>query len=134
MSNLLLRWVILAVSVLLASFVVQMFHLQFEVDVSSAGQVAKLFLGVALWAFLNAKLGNLLRLLTIPLNCLTFGLVSLVINALMFWLVASQNFGFTIRGEWASQFMAALIATILISAISGILESLTGGKKKAKEE
>src|SRR5690349_15591088 len=126
MPRLLLRWILLAISVVLASYLTQMLGLQFRADVSSAGQVGKLFIGVALWALLNATLGNILRLLTIPLNCLTFGLVSLVINACMLWIVASQNFGFTIEGEWASQFMAAVIGSILISAISGLLESFLG--------
>jgi putative membrane protein len=133
MGNLLLRWILLSLSVVMASYLTQLLGLQFEVDVSSAGQVLKLFVGVAFWAFLNATLGNILRLMTVPLNCLTFGLVSLVINACMLWIVASQNFGFTIKGEWASQFMAALIACVLISAISSLLESATGGKKKDEE-
>lgn len=134
MSNLLLRWILLALSVVVASYLTQLLKLNFSVDVSSAAQVGKLFVGVAIWAFLNATLGNVLRLLTVPLNCLTFGLVSLVINGLMLWIVASQNFGFTIEGDWASQFMAAVIASVLISAISGMLESFLGGKKKEKDD
>lgn len=134
MSNLLLRWILLALSVVVASYLTQLLGLNFRADVSSAAQVGKLFLGVAIWAFLNATLGNVLRLLTIPLNCLTFGLVSLVINGLMLWIVASQNFGFTIEGDWPSQFMAAVVASILISAISGMLESFLGGKKKDKDD
>jgi putative membrane protein len=134
MGRLLLRWILLALSVVLASFLCQALGLQFQADVSSAAQVGKLFIGVALWGLLNATLGNILRLLTIPLNCLTLGLVSLVINALMLWIVASQNFGFTIKGEWASQFMAAVIASILISAIGGLLNTFLGGKKKSEEE
>jgi putative membrane protein len=130
MTHLLLRWILISVAVVVASYLTKLLGLQFEVDLSSAAQVAKLFIGVALWGLLNATLGNILRLMTIPLNCLTFGLVSLVINALMLWIVASQNFGFTIKGEWASQFMAAVIASILISAISGLLETFLGGKKK----
>ena len=133
MRNLFLRWIILVVAVVLASLIVNLLGLQFEVDLSAATQIAKLFIGIALWGLLNATLGNILRLLTVPLNCLTFGLVSLVINALMLWIVASQEFGFTIKGEWASQFMAAVIASILISAISGLLETFLGGKKKAEE-
>lgn len=130
LGNLLLRWILLSLSVVMASYLTQLLGLQFQVDVSSAGQVFKLFVGVAFWALLNATLGNILRVMTIPLNCMTFGLVSLVINACMLWIVASQNFGFTIKGGNTSQFFAALVASILISAISSLLESATGGKKK----
>ncbi len=134
MRNLLLRWILLALSVVMASYLTQLLGLQFKADVSSGIQVLKLFVSVAAWALLNATLGNLLRLMTVPLNCLTFGLVSLVINACMLWIVASQNFGFTIKGEWSSQFMAAVIASVLISAISSLLDSVMGGKKKKEEE
>jgi len=134
MTNLLLRWILLCLSVVMASYLTKLLGLQFEVDVSTAAQVFKLFLGVAAWALLNATLGNILRLLTVPLNCLTYGLVSLVINAGMLWIVASQNFGFSIKGEWASQFMAAVIASVLISAISGLLESAAPKKKKDKDD
>lgn len=134
MRNLLLRWILLALSVVMASYLTQLLGLQFQVDVSSAGQVLKLFIGVAFWALLNATLGSILRLMTVPLNCLTLGLVSLVINACMLWIVASQNFGFTIKGEWSSQFMAAVIASVLISAISSLLDSVMGGKKKKDDE
>ena len=47
-------------------------------------------LGVAILALLNATLGKILKLLTLPLNCLTLGLFSLVINAIIFMIVASS--------------------------------------------
>jgi putative membrane protein len=40
---------------------------------------------VPVLAIINAIIGPILGLLTLPINCLTFGLFSFVINALLFW-------------------------------------------------
>jgi putative membrane protein len=124
MRKLLLRWVWLAVSVVVASLLTRMLGLGFRVDISSVDQVLKLFVGVAVLSLANATLGRLLKLFTIPLNCLTLGLFSLVINAVVLWLVAGLNFGFTIVGTGVvSQFLAAFVGALLITAINGILRS-----------
>jgi putative membrane protein len=125
MRKLLLRWVWLAVSVVVASLLTRMLGLGFRVDISSMDQVLKLFVGVAVLAFANATLGRLLKFFTIPLNCLTLGLFSLAINALVLWLVAGLNFGFAIVGNGiVNQFLAAFVGALLITAINGILRSV----------
>lgn len=59
-------------------------------------------------AFVNALIRPIILLLTLPINILTLGLFTLVINALMFWFVASFVKGFNIDGFWPA-FWAALI-------------------------
>lgn len=46
----------------------------------------------------NALLGPILHLLSLPLTILTLGLFSLVINALLFWLAATIVPGFNVSG------------------------------------
>jgi putative membrane protein len=41
---------------------------------------------VPVLAVVNAVIGPIIKLLALPINCLTFGLFSFVINALLFWL------------------------------------------------
>ena len=124
MRKLLLRWVWLAVAVVGASLVTRMLDLGFVVDIGSVDQILKLFLGVAVLAFANATLGRLLKLLTIPLNCLTLGLFSFVVNALVLWFVALFHFGFKITGDsLGKQFLAAFVGSFLISAFNGILRT-----------
>lgn len=135
MSRLLLRWILLAVSTVVASYVTQLLNLGFSVDVSTFTKVVQLFVGVAILAFLNATLGKVLKLLTIPLNCLTFGLFSLVINAFVLWLAAGTGFGMKITGNFSEQFMAALVASLIMSFINGFLNTfLSDEKDKDKDK
>lgn len=130
MKKLLIRWVFLAVSVILASLITQALNLGFKTHVDSVGSFLQLLIGVAVLAFANATLGKLLKLLTLPLNCMTFGLFSLVVNAVVLIIVAKldMGFSFTEKGTLGGLF-AGLIASILISAISAILNRFVSDKK-----
>ncbi|MFP4514475.1 MAG: phage holin family protein [Parcubacteria group bacterium] len=79
-----------------------------------AGLLVALVLGVV-----NAVIRPLLLVLTLPINILTLGLFTLVINALMVLLVAAIIPGFIISSFWI-----ALIFSIILSIIVWILEAL----------
>ena len=121
MTRLLLRWILLAVSVFAASLVAQAVGLGFKVETGTGEAVVTLLIGVAVLAFLNATLGKLLKLLTLPLSCITLGLFSLVVNAFVLWLAASLELGFRITESGFKGFLAAFIASLLISFINGVL-------------
>jgi putative membrane protein len=67
---------------------------------------------------INAFLLPVLRLLTLPLTCLTFGLFALVLNAALFALAAWLTPGLTI-GVWG-----AVLGAIIVSIASGAIYSL----------
>ncbi len=69
--------------------------------------LAGLVLGLA-----NALVRPILLLITLPLNLLTLGLFTLVINALILYLVAALT-ALDVRG-----FLAALIGAVLLSVVS----------------
>jgi putative membrane protein len=121
MGKLLLRWLVLAISVFAASLVTHALKLGFEVDVQSFDGALKLLIGVAVLSFLNATLGRILKFITIPLSCITLGLFSLAINAVILWIAASLELGFKIKGTGFSAFEAAFVASLLISFINGVL-------------
>jgi putative membrane protein len=121
MTKLLLRWILLAVSVVGASVICTAIGLKFVVETNSAQGIAELFLGVVVLSFLNATLRPILKFLTLPLTCITLGLFSLVINALILWIAASLELGFKIEGSGFNAFLAALVASILISFINSVL-------------
>ncbi|MCS6782626.1 MAG: phage holin family protein [Gloeomargarita sp. SKYBB_i_bin120] len=82
--------------------------------------------GTALWTalvlgLLNALVRPVLLLLTLPLNLLTLGLFTLVINALIFALAASLVKGFRLD-SWVS----ALVGPILLTVLNGVLFRLLG--------
>ena len=67
--------------------------------------------------FLNALIRPLLILLTLPVNILTLGIFTLVINALMFWLASTIVKGFQID-NFAAAFWGALIYSIIVMIIN----------------
>lgn len=118
MLKLLLTWalnalVLLAIPYLLESVRVETFY---------AALVAALCIGLV-----NALIRPVLILITLPINILTLGLFTFVINGLLFWLVASFVKGFYVAGFWAA-FWGALLYS-LFSALASLL--VFGRKKQA---
>ena len=86
-------------------------YLMHSVTVTNVGTalIAALVLGLV-----NTLIRPVLVLLTLPVTFLSLGLFVLVINALLFWLVATLVDGFHVAGFWS-----AFLAAILYSVISG---------------
>jgi putative membrane protein len=106
--SLIIRWIINAVALMLVSYLFQ----SIEVSSFAAALVAALVLGLV-----NAVIRPILILITLPINVLTLGLFTLVINALLFWFVASFLEGFEVAGFW-SAFWGALTYSIISFVIS----------------
>lgn len=111
----------MAATVIIVGYVETAVGLNFRTDVQTGGSVAQVFIGVAILALVNATLGKVVKFLTIPLNCLTLGLFSIIVNAAMLMWVAGMNIGFHLTGEGMARFLSALIASLLISAVNGAL-------------
>jgi len=77
------------------------------------------FLVTIILSLLNTLLKPVLKLLTIPLYILTFGLFSVVINAAILWLTDYMVGGIEILGV-----MSLIYATILLSLFHAFLHSL----------
>lgn len=124
MKKLLIRWLLLVISLLIAAALTNLLLPgQFVAKVGTVPDFLQLMVGVVVLALVNATLGTLVKLLTLPLTCLTLGLFSLVVNALMLLLVGSMGFGFHIEG-----FLAAFVGSILLSAVNGILGAFVSEK------
>jgi putative membrane protein len=78
---------------------------------------------VPILAIVNAILGNILRLLTLPISCMTLGLLGFVINAIVFWVAGSATGAETGNGH-SIGFIISLIGSVLYTAISVPLSSL----------
>lgn len=110
MTHLLIRFLVVVFSVLLAAKVIPGVTVT---NLTSAVFVA-LVLGV-----LNATVRPILGLLTLPITLLTLGLFILVLNALMFWLASFLVPGFTVSG-----FVPALFGSLLLSVVSVLVNRL----------
>lgn len=113
--KLLIRWLINALLLLLIAYVVD------GIFVTGIGVA---LLTALILGLVNALIRPLLLLVTLPVNILTLGFFTLVINALLLWLVSSFIQGFTIVGFWPA-FWGALI----LSAGSWISNKFIFSKK-----
>jgi putative membrane protein len=71
-------------------------------------------------ALVNTFIKPILFILTLPATILTLGLFTLVINALMIFLVATFVPGFHVNGFWS-----ALFFSLILSLVSSVLRGLT---------
>lgn len=104
MTQILFRWVINAVALLVFASVVP----GFVVASFYSALIAALVLGLV-----NAIVRPLLFILTLPVTVLTLGLFTFVINALMIWLVSTMVKGFDVAG-----FVPALLVALLMWVVS----------------
>ncbi|NNF67665.1 MAG: phage holin family protein [Gammaproteobacteria bacterium] len=101
MPGFLLRWMVVALSLWLASAIVPGM-------VIDGGWT--LVFAAALLGLVNAVIRPVIIILTLPITLLTLGLFLLVINAAMLGLVARMLGGFAIAG-----FFPALLGAIIVS-------------------
>ncbi len=84
------------------------------IDGWGAAIVAAIILGI-----INAVLRPFLLLFTLPLNVMTFGLLTFVINGMMLKLMSSVVGGFEIMGLWP-----AIVGSIILSVVSTVMSWL----------
>jgi putative membrane protein len=108
---LIIRWLIYAVAIMLLTYIVP----GISVKNFYSALLAALILGLV-----NAVIRPLLIILTLPVNVLTLGLFTLVINALMLWFVASIVKGFDVKN-----FTAAFLGALVLWAVSWLTNALT---------
>lgn len=116
-----LRWIVTAVAVAAAVWLVP------GVEVSSATES---WVGVAAFALflalLNMSIKPILQFLSLPITCLTLGIFYLVVNTFMLYLASWLATGLFDTGLVISSFGSAFVASIVISVVSAILNSIVG--------
>jgi putative membrane protein len=110
--SLAIHFVAEALAIWVAALLISGFHVY-------GGVVTYLWIAV-LFGVINAIIGGVLRLFTLPLVVLTLGLFSLVISTAMLALTASLSSKLDIDSFW-SAFGAALI----VAVVSAIVEMFT---------
>lgn len=110
MRGLIFRWIVSAVALWLTSLVVR----GIQVDGVWALAFAAVTIGI-----LNAVIRPVLFLLTLPINLLTLGLFTFVINAAMLKLASDLVRGFEVHGFWS-----ALGGTLLMSFFTFVINAM----------
>lgn len=73
---------------------------------------------------LNVTIKPILLVFTLPLNLLTLGLFTFVINALLLWLVAPLLHAFGVSGFAIAGFIPALWGSLIITVVNWVLHKL----------
>jgi putative membrane protein len=76
------------------------------------------FFAAAVLGILNALFRPLLIVITLPINILTLGLFTFVINAVLLKMVSGVVPGFYVHGFWS-----AIFGSLIISLVSCLLSS-----------
>jgi len=114
--RLLLRMLISSVAVYFTAWLLP------EVSIKSYGSavIVAIVLGI-----LNAILKPILKFISIPITIVTLGLFLLVINAFIILIASYLANSFQVNGFWW-----ALLFSLIISIVGGILENLMKVKRK----
>jgi putative membrane protein len=108
--SLIVHWLISTASLIIAAYLIP----GIEIRGLGAALIAAIVIGLV-----NATIGFILKILTLPLTVVTLGLFWLVINALMLQLAAALVPGFYVSGFWSAFFGA-----IILSLVNMVLRSL----------
>ena len=109
MIGILIRWLTATGAILLTGYLLSGIHVE--------GFLAA-FLAAAMLGILNALFRPIALLITLPINVLTLGLFTFVINALMLKMASGVISGFDVHG-----FGSAIVGSLMISVISWLLNS-----------
>ena len=109
MNGIIVRWLTLTVAVVFTSYLLDGIHV--------SGFLSAL-LAAAMLGILNAFFRPIALVLTLPINILSLGFFTFVINALMLKMASAVISGFDVVGFWT-----AIFGSLLISIISWLLNS-----------
>jgi putative membrane protein len=117
MMGFLIRLIVNALALLLVAYLIPGVH----VTGFTGALLAAFVLGIV-----NAILRPILIIITLPIEVLTLGLFTFIINAALFWWVGHWNLGLAVDGFWPA-FWGALV----LGVVSFVLSSLFRGAERA---
>ncbi|MHA6968869.1 phage holin family protein [Glutamicibacter bergerei] len=125
----LIRVIINALALAAAVWVVPGLHISAMSDDLMGSVIAYLIIGL-IFGLINALVRPIVAFFTLPITCLTLGLFTVIVNALMLlltsWLTQFTPVGLSIDKFWWD----AIAGTIIISIISAVLGVFVGKKKR----
>jgi putative membrane protein len=108
--KIILHWIILSVAVFLTSKIIS--------NITIDPLWVAFIVGACLTLF-NMFIKPIIKVLTLPINIITLGTFSLVINGVVFWYL-----GTVIEGFFVGTFLAAFFGSVLVSIINWLLNKV----------
>lgn len=90
------------------------------VSFAQGTDIVNILIAALVMGIVNALIRPVLLLLSLPVNVLTLGLFTLVVNGVVLWIVAS------VTALNVSGFGAAIIGALILTIISWLLDSVLG--------
>ena len=112
MHGITFRWLALTLAIIVTAYLVG--------GIQVSGFWSALF-AAAVLGILNAFFRPIILILTLPINILTMGLFTFVINALLLMMASGIISGFHVAGFWSAVFGA-----LLISVVSWLINGFIG--------
>jgi putative membrane protein len=119
----LVRLLINAVALLAAAWIVPGIHLRAASGNPTLHDWVTLGIVALIFGFVNVIIRPIVLLLTLPINILTLGLFTFVVNALMLiltgWIAQGMDLGFRVDG-----FLTAFLGALIVSVVSYVLNHI----------
>jgi putative membrane protein len=116
--GILIRWLILTIAILITAYLID--------GIQVAGFFSALF-AAAILGLLNAFFRPILLILTLPINILSLGLFTFIINAMLLKMVSGLISGFNVYGFWP-----AVFGSLFVSLVSWLLTSFIDKRGKVE--
>ena len=108
--KLFLKWILFSVLIIFIAWIIP--------GISVSNFLAAMFACIII-ALINLFIKPLVQFISLPINFLTLGLFSLIINALLLMLAGAITPGFEVNG-----FLSALFGSIILSLFSNLIEKI----------
>lgn len=108
--NIIIRWVLYSLAIVFIAWLIP--------GITISNFVTALFVSILI-GLINSFLKPILLFITLPINFLTLGLFTLIINAFLFWFAGYIAPGFEVSGFWS-----ALFGSLILSALSVPISSI----------
>ena len=121
LRSLLVRWVVIAIAFWVTAAILDGMDL-------SGGVTGALWVAL-LFGIVNAVIGTVLRILTLPLTVLTLGLFSIIVNAFLLVIVDAITSDLSINSFFWTAILAALILSVVGVLIDVVIRTLVPGTR-----
>jgi putative membrane protein len=105
------RWILNAVALYFTAFIID------GITISGIGAA---LVAALVWGFVNTIIRPLVNLVTLPINLLTVGLFTFVVNGFLLWLVSDAVNGFSVENVWIG-ILGAIVLSVASSALSALI-------------
>lgn len=121
----LLRWLATALAVAVVVWLVP------GVDIIGGTEAwGAIAIFAAILALINMSIRPILQVLSLPISIITLGIFYLVVNTFMLYVAGWIANGLFHVGFIIETFGSAFVASIVISIVAGIVNSITGANEK----